>query len=118
MEPLGSWTAAQTQRSFPSKSSKRHFWAKQRKRKYHLQQAERDGRHDAPEVSVGASLAGNGVDSENSEKAARLHAESTLARTLDTTIDASKYEIDTFRVLSLSSPLRVQHKLPTACITD
>ena len=90
MEPLGSWTAAQTQRSFPSKSSKRHFWAKQRKRKYHLQQAERDGRHDAPEVSVGASLAGNGVDSENSEKAARLHAESTLARTLESTIDATR----------------------------
>ena len=88
MEPLGSWTAAtNTSRTFPSKSAKKHYFAKQRKRKFHLQQAERDGREDAQEVSVSASLAGKGVE-ENSEKAARLHAESTLARTLDTTIDA------------------------------
>ena len=57
--------------TFKSKSAKEHWIANQRKRKYHLAQAERSD-DQAPEVSVSACSNGSVAGAEHGERGARL----------------------------------------------
>ena len=75
--------------TFKSKSAKKHWLANQRKRKYHLAQAERSD-DQAPEVSVSACSNGSVAGAGSMEKAARLHAESTMKAMLQSSIGATR----------------------------